>query len=87
MGDPLFTDDQLVQWLHLKYERHGEIEDREAGMRLRALSTEVTELRALLTEAIETIKVFHGPDAWDIYYNNAPEMKRFRGAVSGREES
>jgi hypothetical protein len=45
----------------------------------------VCALRTLMSEAIETIKVFHGPDAWDIYYNNAPEMKRFRDAASGRE--
>ena len=41
---------------------------------------EIESLRDLLLEAIETIKVFHGPDAWDIYYENAPEMRRFRRA-------
>lgn len=42
---------------------------------------EIEQMRELMREAIDTIKAFHGPDAWDIYYENAPEMKRFRAAA------
>lgn len=42
------------------------------------LERKVTELRAALLEAIECIKVWHGPVSWDIYYNHSPEMKRIR---------
>jgi len=40
------------------------------------------ELVAALTDAIETIKALHGPVAWDIYEQHAPEMKRYRAARS-----
>lgn len=40
------------------------------------------ELLAALREAMAAIRTFHGPGAWDIYYNNAPEMKRMRDAIA-----
>ena len=56
-----------------------------AVAKIERLSAECSELRTLLAEAIKTIRVFHGEAAWDIYCNNAPEMQRFKAAVSGSQ--
>lgn len=63
-----------------------QIKEIEAGPYTRertvALTQDIKELRAALTEALATIKALHGPIAWDIYEQNAPEMKRLRAALS-----
>lgn len=38
-------------------------------------------LRNSLKDMMSAVRVFHGPVAWDIYENNAPEMKRAREAL------
>lgn len=40
------------------------------------------ELLAALKEAIDAVKVFHGPNCWEIYEANAPEMRRWRAAIA-----
>lgn len=35
-----------------------------------------------LCQAVKVIEALHGEVAWDIYYNNAPEMKRIRAAIA-----
>lgn len=42
----------------------------------------VAELLSALREALDAVKTFHGPDCWDIYEANAPEMKRWRAAIA-----
>ena len=43
----------------------------------------IKQLLAALDEAVLTIKYLHGPEAWEFYWNNAPEMKRIRAAMAG----
>jgi colicin import membrane protein len=38
-------------------------------------------LLAALRDALEAVKTFHGPDAWDTYWNHSPEMTRCRAAI------
>jgi hypothetical protein len=40
------------------------------------------ELLVSLVEALDAVKTFHGADCWDIYWDNAPEMKRARAAIA-----
>lgn len=40
------------------------------------------DLLEALREAMEALKTFHGPDCWDIYEKNSPEMKRWRAAIA-----
>jgi len=40
------------------------------------------EMRDALLEAIDTIKAWHGPDAWEIYRDQSPEMKRITRAFN-----
>lgn len=40
------------------------------------------ELVDALRESIDLIKSWHGPEAWDIYYEHSPEMKRLRAALA-----
>lgn len=47
-----------------------------------ALIAAAPELLASLQEALDAVKVFHGADCWEIYWNNAPEMQRARAAIS-----
>lgn len=42
----------------------------------------IAALLTALQEAIDAVKTFHGPDCWDIYEQNAPEMKRWRAAIA-----
>ncbi len=46
------------------------------------LRKRITHLRALLKDAVKTIKAWHGIHAgdvvWDMYYENGPEMKPIR---------
>lgn len=48
-------------------------------------------LTAALQEAVEVIKDWHNmdgaADVWDIYYRNAPEMKRVREALAASRPS
>ncbi len=39
------------------------------------------QLHAALLTARDTIKALHGPIAWDIYDQNAPEMKQINAAL------
>lgn len=39
------------------------------------------DLLDALQDALSAVKTFHGPECWDIYYDNAPEMKRIRAAI------
>lgn len=57
-------------------ERIDELNEELAG----AL-TRVDALRGALREAIELIKFYHGPEAWDIYDVESPEMKRLHAAL------
>lgn len=40
------------------------------------------ELLEALIKSIRVIKQWHGADVFDIYYNNAPEMKPIREAIA-----
>lgn len=43
----------------------------------------IKELEEALSQAIENIKVWHNADdVWDIYFNNAPEMKKINKALT-----
>jgi len=44
------------------------------------------ELYEQLKAAIEIIRIWHGGDAWDIYLNHSPEMKRIRAALEKAEK-
>jgi len=44
------------------------------------------ELLKALREAIEIVKIFHGPSAWDIYESKAPEMQRWKAAIAKAED-
>jgi len=35
-----------------------------------------------LEDCINAVEVFHGPDAWDIYRDHSPEMKRWQAALA-----
>lgn len=76
--DADFPDDiKVIRWDEERlYVHPGILEETER---------ELEELRHLLAEAIDTIKIFHGNQAWDIYYENAPEMLRLRAAVETEE--
>lgn len=41
----------------------------------------------VLKQAVAVIKQWHGPLAWDIYYNNAPEMKAIRETIQQFEKA
>lgn len=43
-------------------------------------------LIAALREAIEIIKIWHGPEAWDIYNEHSPEMIRINEALASAEK-
>lgn len=43
------------------------------------------ELLEALKTAKETIRVWHGPNAWDIYDRASPEMKVINSAISKAE--
>ena len=49
------------------------------------MADENARLRAAVAEAIATIKVWHGPVGWDIYYYKSPEMIRIRAALAGED--
>lgn len=51
----------------------------EADARLIAAAPELLEA---LQDAIAAVKVFHGPVAWDTYWNHSPECKRWRAAIA-----
>ena len=52
-----------------------------------SLRAQNAELRAALKEAIDVVKIFHGPPAWDIYESRAPEMQRWKAALAKSQES
>jgi len=43
------------------------------------------DMLAALRESIGIIRTFHGPQAWDIYHEHSPEMKRLRAAIAAAE--
>ena len=47
---------------------------------LRAVAPTVSQIAAVLAEAAQIIEFFHGPIAWETYWNHSPEMKRLRTA-------
>ena len=40
------------------------------------------ELLEALRDAIDAVKIFRGPEAWDIYWEHSPECKRWRAAIA-----
>ena len=45
--------------------------------------TDIETLRDALQASVEVIKGWHNcDDVWDIYYDNAPEMKPIRDALA-----
>lgn len=76
--------EQLADHLENK-ERHDFAKqvDREARDDSRQ---KINELAAALKEAKETIKIWHGPDAWEIYDQHSPEMRRLNAAIDLAEE-
>lgn len=42
----------------------------------------IRELEEALIQANENIKVWHGDEMYDVYYNNAPEMKKIKKALT-----
>lgn len=51
----------------------------EANARLISSAPDLLEA---LRDAIDAVKVFHGPEAWDIYWEHSPECKRWRAAIA-----
>ena len=47
----------------------------------RRMERDRVRLLEALREAVAAVKVFHGPVAWDIYEENAPEMKRWKALL------
>lgn len=43
------------------------------------------QLLVALKEAVEVIRSWHGPVAWDIYRDHSPEMKRITAAIQAGE--
>jgi hypothetical protein len=46
------------------------------------LAAAAPDLYAALEDAIGAVRVFHGPEAWDTYWNHSPEAKRWRAALA-----
>ena len=46
---------------------------------------EMPELLQALKKAKETIRAWHGPNAWDIYDRASPEMKAIKSAIAKAE--
>ena len=57
--------------------------ENEANARLISAAP---DLLAALKDALKTIEAWHGPIAWQIYLDHAPEMKRIRAAIDKAEE-
>lgn len=45
------------------------------------------ELLAALKEAIDAVRVFHGPEGWETYREHSPEMKRWSDIIARVEDS
>lgn len=62
-------------------------EEMEANAELivRAVNSR-SELAEALKEAMECIRIFHGPQAWEIYERSSPEMQRFKTALKNAGE-
>lgn len=56
-------------------ERYADYKSEEPKGNLKILKEE-------LSNAVGIIKIWHGSEAWEIYYNNAPEMKEIRETLS-----
>lgn len=52
-----------------------------------ALRKQRAELVAALEEAIEAVRVFHGPIEWETYRDHSPEMKRWNAAIANTKGS
>jgi len=62
---------------------HGDVQDEcLANARLIAAAPDMLEA---LKAAKETIRVWHGPNAWDIYDRSSPEMKAINEAIAKAE--
>ena len=63
--------------------------DQLADLRrqLDAEKAKVKRLREACKGAVETIKDWHGPAAWDIYLNHAPEMRLITAALAETEKT
>lgn len=48
------------------------------------LELKYEKLTDALNQAVIVIEMFHGPVAWEIYYNNAPEMKMIREILESK---
>lgn len=44
------------------------------------------ELLAAMEEAIDAVRVFHGPVDWETYRDHSPEMKRWQAAIASVKE-
>jgi len=42
----------------------------------------MAELAAALQEAVDAVRVFHGPVGWETYRDHSPEMQRWRAAIA-----
>ncbi|HUW30014.1 MAG TPA: hypothetical protein VM223_00220 [Planctomycetota bacterium] len=67
----------------------GLIDEATADLRrqLDAEKAKVKRLREACKGAVETIKDWHGPAAWDIYLNHAPEMRLITAALAETEKT
>ena len=59
---------------------------KQSAVHLRALDASHQRLVEALADCIAAVEVFHGPDAWDIYREHSPEMKRWVAALEQAKE-
>ena len=64
--------------------KYGEF-DNDAYIDMYVMAESLEKERNLFKEellnAVEIIKIWHSDEAWEIYYNHAPEMKNIREAL------
>ena len=58
---------------------------KEAADAIEQKDKRIAELEGALGEAMDTVEIFHGPTAWDIYRDKSPEMIRWRELLPVRD--
>lgn len=55
------------------------------GCTIQTQAGQIERLRLSLIDMMGAVKVFHGPECWEIYEQNAPEIIRARAALAQSE--